>query len=532
MSHTDARPAPADQRFVIVGTPTSVAGAVAHVRAAGVDPTAALGVFIVGARDPGAERALELPVLGGAEDLPRQHQRFGFQTAIVSLPAAMSSAMGRIGGLLRELGVTERFLPTIHDVLAGDAGRAQAMSLLPTDGDLMELVGRRPRAMDEALVRPVLTGRRVLVTGAGGSIGTELARICARFDPEVLILMERSDNALFEIDREIGARWPGVRRQAVLHDVVDAEGTLKRLTALRPDVVFHAAAHKHVPLMEDHPAAAVTNNLFGTKSIADAAMAVGAERFIMISTDKAVNPTSVMGATKRLAEVYIRSLNAPRPDAGGGRATRFGLVRFGNVLGSACSVLPIWARQITEGGPLTVTHPDMTRYFMTIPEAAALVIQAGAMAGRPDEGGNEVFVLDMGEPVRILDLARRFLISRGFEPVTDAAVDPGWTGSARPAMRVVFTGIRPGEKLYEELAYSAEELQPTRVQGVLSWSGQTPARAEVHQMIADLAGVRTSHDASKVIRTIQRHVPGMQRLSDVNNLSLTPPEAASSLNAA
>jgi len=272
--------------------------------------------------------------------------------------------------------------------------------------DLAALIGRTPHEMDREAVGRVLRGRRVLITGAGGSIGGELARVAAEFEPSLLVLMERAENALFEIDRQMARHFPGVQRKAVLHDVVDAEATLRLCQKITPQVVFHAAAHKHVPLMEDHPAHAVTNNLFGTKSIADAAVAVGAERFVMISSDKAVNPTSVMGATKRLAEMYVRGLggeiaNRKSPIANEGQGTRLSMVRFGNVLGSAASVLTIWAQQIAEGGPLTITDPRMTRYFMTIPEAATLVVQSAAL----EAGGVGVFVLDMGEPVRIVELA-------------------------------------------------------------------------------------------------------------------------------
>ncbi len=242
--------------------------------------------------------------------------------------------------------------------------------------------------------------------------------------------------------------------------MTDTPGTLKLVGHHQPHVVFHAAAHKHVPMMEDHPAQAVENNFFGTRSIADAAHQHGANRFVMISTDKAVNPSSVMGATKRLAELYIQHLNQSS-------GCVFAMVRFGNVLGSACSVLPIWARQLAQGGPITVTHPDMYRYFMTIPEAAGLVLQSATLSGA--SGGGEVFLLDMGQPIRICDLAHRFIQSHGLEPGVDIAI--------------AFTGPRPGEKLFEELAYDSEEMLPTAHKSVRLWRTHAPDTNRMAQII-------------------------------------------------
>ncbi len=482
-------------RFVIIGTPRSAAAAAALVRASGVEMSAALGVVVVGTREATVERSMDIPTLGGIEELPKLHERFRFDRALVSLPRSMPTAHQRVRTLLASLAVAEHALPTVEDVFAGEAPAVPIVARSASDLDMAALVGRAPKRFDAERVRSVVRGKRVLVTGAGGSIGSELARICATLEPQTLILMERSDNALFDIDREIGARFPGVSRRVVLHDVVEGDGTLRRLVALRPDIVLHAAAHKHVPLMEDHPAAAVNNNLFGTKSIADAALATGVERFVMISTDKAVNPTSVMGATKRLAELYVRSLN-------GQGKSRFSLVRFGNVLGSACSVLPIWGKQLAEGGPITVTHPEMTRFFMTIPEAASLVMQAATL-----DTPEDVFILDMGEPVRILELAQRFIRAYGFVPVVEGTSE----AAAGHYMPIALTGSRPGEKLHEELAYQAEELSPTRVDGVMAWDGPSPDRGEVLRMVAELSELRQSQEAKGVIRALQRYVPTLAR---------------------
>src|SRR5690606_23894821 len=319
-------------------------------------------------------------ILGTTDELEAIIARRQPAMALICLPAVMKDLIASLRTRLRRLGVADRFVPTLEDLVAGIGPRTHL------DIDLTQLLNRPARQFDKEAVRSVIENKRVLITGAGGSIGSELSRIAARFKPQQLVLIDRSENALFEIDRQIARSHPTLPRKALLHDVVEAKATLAHFRTLQPDIIFHAAAHKHVPMMEDHPAAAVDNNLFGTKSVADAADAVGAERFVMVSTDKAVNPTSIMGATKRLAELYVQHINQRS-------ATVFSMVRFGNVLGSSGSVLDTWARQIADGGPLTVTDPAMTRYFMTIPEAAALVIQSAALVS-PDAPGGEVFLLD------------------------------------------------------------------------------------------------------------------------------------------
>jgi len=458
---------------------------------------------------------------------------------LVGTPGSLPGELDRARSALAELGIAAQLVRTLEELMelspvipsAAPTGSVRVAPPL----DLAALIGRRPHVLDREAVASVVTGKRVLITGAGGSIGAELARVAAAFTPEQLVLMDRSENSLFEIDRQLGGRFPGLARRAVMHDVVDADATLRHLVQLRPHVVFHAAAHKHVPLMEDHPAHAVTNNLLGTKAIADAAVAVGAERFVMISSDKAVNPTSVMGATKRLAEVYVRWLAGEA----GSRNTKLSMVRFGNVLGSACSVLTIWSAQMADGQPLTVTDPSMTRYFMTIPEAAGLVIQSATMpaaGGRTlaqaPAGSAPVYVLDMGEPIRILDLAARYARAHGLDPrpiglaaaaatdsaeFTDDATDAsrGW-----PTIDIVVTGARPGEKIHEELAYAAELLVPTRFAGINAWQGPAPEVADdlgaapapirslsVIEMIAELSSLRSSPDRSAVLAAIRRHLP-------------------------
>jgi FlaA1/EpsC-like NDP-sugar epimerase len=443
-----------------------------------------------------------LPVLGTLDLLPALHAERPFSAAIVSLPGSERALASKVSTVLRAMSVPERFVPTLGDLLAKPPS---ASPLAPASMNMAELIGRSPYGIDRRLVRSAIEAKRVLITGAGGSIGGEIARICASFRPSLLVLMERSENALFEIDRQLARKFPDVPRRAVLCDVADADATLRQVVAIKPHAVFHAAAHKHVPLMEDHPAHAVTNNIFGTKAIADAATQVGAERFVMISTDKAVNPSSAMGATKRLAEMYVQSLAHDRARR---VQTAYAIVRFGNVLGSACSVLPIWTNQLAEGGPLSVTDARMTRYFMTIHEAASLVIQAGSI---PSEKSATVYVLDMGEPIRILDLAQRFLRLYGFEPrlvgPQGVAVEPAT--DAGPIMDIVLSGARPGEKLHEELAYAAEELTPTPYPGVQAYRAADALSdlPDIPAMLAELTAVRHAASPDLVRATLRRFIP-------------------------
>lgn len=487
----------AGERTLLVGTTLSVAQWHHTLQVATPRPV------IVGCLLPPAAVAatpLPCPVLGDFDALEQilDQGRSNIEQVLVSLPLAMAQRMRTLAGVLDRAGVTWRFLPTLGDQLAGrttsritgslavqqDHGQASPPLFSGhTAIDPTMLIDRKPGALDEASIRGCITDKVVLITGAGGSIGSELARIVSRFSPRKLLLVERSENALFEIDREIARVYPNLARKAIMHDVTDRAGTMDLLQQHKPAAIFHAAAHKHVPMMEDHPAHAVENNFYGTRAIADAADACGAQRFVMISSDKAVNPSSVMGATKRLAELYIQHLNAQSN-------TIYSMVRFGNVLGSACSVLPIWANQLAHGGPITVTHPDMTRYFMTIPEAAGLVLQAGAYsggfeltaaAGEMTQGG-EVFLLDMGDPIRIEDLARRFVQAQGFEPDVDVAIQ--------------FTGIRPGEKLFEELAYAGEDMIRTQHASIRIWRTQPPTATQMQQIIATFDRLRSAGDAT------------------------------------
>jgi len=346
--------------------------------------------------------------------------------------------------------------------------------------DVLELLGRKPVNLDTPEIQRFIAGKRVMVTGAGGSIGSEICRQIARFCPQRLLLVERAENALFEIDRELRSRWIGVQIDPLVADIGDEARIDQIFEQYAPQVIFHCAAHKHVPMMEANPGEAIKNNVLGTKCVADAALKHGAAAFVMVSTDKAVNPTSVMGAAKRCAELYIQSLNQPGVRVqGSGEAnslilnpeprtlnpqTRFVAVRFGNVLGSSGSVVPIFRKQIEAGGPVTVTDAQMQRYFMTIPEAAQLVMQAGAIGQ-----GGEIFVLDMGQPVKIVDLAREMIRRSGLREGKDIFIE--------------FTGVRPGEKLFEELAAHNEQTRPTSHPKIFVWQLPTASAREVDIML-------------------------------------------------
>ena len=364
--------------------------------------------------------------------------------------------------------------------------------------DVAALLGRPVVKLDTPEIQRFLAGKRVLITGAGGSIGSEIARQAMRFCPGRLALLDRSEYGLFEIDRELRERWVGSDLRAVIADVADEARVASILADERPHVIFHAAAHKHVPLMEANPGEAIKNNVLGTHILATAAAEVGVASFVLISTDKAVNPTSVMGATKRCAEMVVQGMNIRsdeaaerRRDEGNSGAVssdsgpfvasslrrsvasafpRFSAVRFGNVLGSSGSVVPIFARQIATGGPVTVTHPEMRRFFMTIPEAAGLVMQAGSIGQ-----GGEIFVLDMGEQVRILELAEAMIRRAGLRPYEEIPIR--------------FTGIRPGEKLEEELAGADEPTLPTGHPKIRVWELPQVTPTDVTAMLERLESV-------------------------------------------
>jgi len=368
------------------------------------------------------------PVLGSREDIPRIVDEYGVDEIIIAIPSASGDAIREIVEICKKSRASSlKILPGVHDLLSGK------LTVSPIrEVQVEDLLGRDPVSVDLEEVAGYLKNQVVLVTGAGGSIGSELCRQIVRFDPAKLILAGHGENSIFEIQQELKEHpvFPEI------FDIKDREKVNLVFAKYKPSVVFHAAAHKHVPLMENNPEEALKNNVLGTYNLASAAAETGVKTFVLVSTDKAVNPTSVMGASKRIAEMIIQDFDRKTP-------TKFVAVRFGNVLGSRGSVIPIFKKQISEGGPVTVTDPQMTRYFMTIPEASQLVIQAGAMAS-----GGEIFILDMGKPVKIVDLAKDLIRLSGLEPGKD--------------IKIVYTGARPGEKLYEELLTSEEGTTATK----------------------------------------------------------------------
>jgi FlaA1/EpsC-like NDP-sugar epimerase len=372
-----------------------------------------------------------LPVLGRTADVGAIAERKHVDRALLTIANASGAQIRRITELCRDADLEAKIIPGMYEIVGEKVNLSRIREVAIED-----LLGRAPVRLDEEVVGSSISSRVVLVTGAGGSIGAELCRQVARYGPERLVLVERFENALFEIHRELTAAFPHVPIEPRIADVCDARRMTQIFESCKPELVFHAAAHKHVPMMEWNCGEAVKNNVGGTRTMGELADRFGVQRFVLISTDKAVNPTSVMGATKRVAEIYIQALSQRS-------STRFVTVRFGNVLGSAGSVIPIFQQQIARGGPVRVTHPEMRRYFMTIPEASQLVMQAGAMGQ-----GGEIFILDMGEPVRIVDLARDLITLSGLRPGEDIEVE--------------FTGVRPGEKLFEELSTDAEHADKTK----------------------------------------------------------------------
>lgn len=371
-----------------------------------------------------------LPVLGPLAKVGEVAEKYGVKHVIMALPGAKSSERRCAAEHAAKAGLTVMTMPSYDDLLTGRLSVSNIRRV-----ELEDLLGRESVSLDDAGLHELLTGRVVMVSGAGGSIGSELCRQIAKFSPSRLVLFESSEFSLYRIDQELLRSYPGVVTAARAGDVRDAGRVEEVLVAEKPAVIFHAAAYKHVPLMEHENAwQAVRTNVLGTLTLARAAQTVGVDKFVLISTDKAVNPVNVMGASKRLAERLCRALQA-------GGVTRFVTVRFGNVLGSNGSVIPKFREQIARGGPVTVTHPEIVRYFMTIPEAAQLVLQAGWMGQ-----GGDIFVLDMGEPVRIVDLARDMIRLSGF---------------SEEDIQIEFTGLRPGEKLYEELLADDEATLPT-----------------------------------------------------------------------
>jgi len=393
-----------------------------------------LGLRVVGivSEDPRHKgtRLGGVPILGTYEEIPRVVRDKEIGQIVIALESGSGDQMRRIVGQCASADVPHRVLPPAEALMQGHVSINTIR-----DVSLQDLLGRPPARLENEQIARLISGETVVVTGAGGSIGSELCRQVARFGAARLVLVEQAENPLFHLERELASTYPDVRLEPVIADIGDGPRIKAVMAAVRPRIVLHAAAHKHVPLMEQNPGEAIKNNVLGTLNVIRASQEAEVDRCVLISTDKAVNPTSVMGATKRISEMLMQSLEAQSE-------TVLAAVRFGNVLGSSGSVIPIFRQQIANGGPVTVTHPEMRRYFMTIPEATQLVLQAATYAR-----GGEVFVLDMGEPVYIVDVARDLIRLSGLRPDTD--------------IEIRFTGIRPGEKLFEELSTAKESTTTT-----------------------------------------------------------------------
>ena len=415
-------------------------------------------------------------VLGTRDDLGRLLESHRPDEVLVAMPSAEPHQVRAVVRSLEQFKVPIKTLPNLRDVLEGKIEISQIRNLSPED-----LMSREAITLDVEPVRRLVNGRRVLVTGAGGSIGSELVRQLARFGPARIVMVDRYENTLFEIANDLALNHPACAHESVIADVTDERRVDRVFEAHRPEVVFHAAAHKHVPLMEANPSEAVKNNVRGTRLVAEAAARWGTREFVLISTDKAVNPSSVMGTTKRLCEHVVRSLS-------GTSATRFVAVRFGNVLGSNGSVSTVFAEQIKRGGPVTVTHPEVRRYFMLIPEAVQLVLHAAAMTG-----DDVIYALEMGEQIRIQDFARNLIRLSGFVPDQEIAVQ--------------FTGLRPGEKLYEELSEEGERVEPSGVSKVMRVHPSLPVGGDFAVRLRQLEAIAADGHDDDVVRLLSELVP-------------------------
>jgi len=417
-----------------------------------------------------------IPVLGTVEQLPKICTDRNIEEIAIAMPSASHQQLRRVIQVCEGTKIRFRTVPAITDIASGKFRVSQIR-----DVDINDLLGREAVQLDLDSIEAFAKGKTILVTGAGGSIGSEMCRQLSNLEPKLLLLIEQAENPLFYIERELRRQFPDVCMEAIICDIADPGRVEQIFAKYKPQVVIHAAAHKHVPLMELNPGEAIKNNVVGTKVVADAADSSGTANFVMISTDKAVNPTSIMGSSKRIAEIYIQDLNRTSK-------THFVTVRFGNVLGSDGSVVPIFKKQIAQGGPVTVTHPRMKRYFMTIPEASQLVLQAATMGK-----GGEIFVLDMGEPVKIVDLAKELITLSGFRPGED--------------IEITYTNPRPGEKLFEELRIEGEDMQRTRHPKISIWKNIVMDRDKIRAGIDELVAIAKAQDYDEIVRKIKELVP-------------------------
>jgi FlaA1/EpsC-like NDP-sugar epimerase len=418
-----------------------------------------------------------IPVRGTVEQLPKICEDQNIEEIAIAMPEATHHQRRRVVQVF-DKGTKIRFrtVPSLTDIASGKLRVSQIR-----DVSINDLLGREAVELDLDLIEAFLKDKTILVTGAGGSIGSEMCRQVCNFSPKLLLLIEQAENPLFYMEQELNKQFADIPVKAVVCNITDKMRVEEIFETYKPQVVIHAAAHKHVPLMELNPGEAIKNNITGTITVAEAANNYGATNFVMISTDKAVNPTSIMGSSKRIAEMYIQDLSRTSK-------THFVTVRFGNVLGSEGSVVPIFKKQIAEGGPVTITHPKMKRYFMTIPEASQLVLQAATMGK-----GGEIFVLDMGEPVKIEDLARDLITLSGFKPGED--------------IEITYTNPRPGEKLFEELSIEGEDMQRTRHPKISIWKNKPMDRDTLRAGINELATIAQTQNYDEIVQKIKELVP-------------------------
>ncbi len=442
-----------------------------------------MGKKVVGLIDDNpAKQNLEMhgkKVLGNRYDIPKVIEKNDIDEVIIAIPSAKGDDIKAIYELSRKKEVQVKTVPGIFEILRGDVNISQIREVQVED-----LLRREPVELNTDSISAYVEGKTVLVTGGGGSIGSELARQLAHFNPQKLVLLDIYENNLYFLELELRNKYEEIDIVPVIASIRDKKKLQKVFADQKPEVVFHAAAHKHVPLMEANPEEALKNNVFGTKNLAETAHKSGVERFVSISTDKAVNPTNVMGASKRISEMIIQYFNYKSD-------TRFMAVRFGNVLGSHGSVIPLFKKKIANREPLTVTHQDMERYFMTIPEAAQLVIQAGGLGQ-----GGEVFVLDMGEPVKIMDLARDLIKLSGLEPNVDIDIE--------------ISGLRPGEKLSEELTHDTEDSMQTEHEKIYIKNLEICRKEELEEMLDKLRAKIDAGDEKEIIKTLVNYLDTYQ----------------------
>ena len=451
-----------------------------------LDRDAAVRYKVVGFIDDDEKkkgRSLEGVFIFSSDKLQELITENQVESVILSIQNLSPAKKNSIIDACLKYGVRVLNVPPVAKWINGELSFNQIKSI-----NIEELLERDPIKLDNGLINEQLNDKIILITGAAGSIGSELARQCAKFNPRMLVLLDQAESPLHELELEFNEKSLSFKHEVVIGDVRNKDRLQHVFKTFKPQIVFHAAAYKHVPMMENNPSESILTNILGTKTVADLAVENNVEKFVMISTDKAVNPTNVMGASKRIAEIYTQSLGKNSTSTGSVTNTKFITTRFGNVLGSNGSVIPRFKKQIEQGGPITITHPDITRFFMTIPEACQLVLEAGCMGN-----GGEIFVFDMGKSVKIVDLARNMIKLSGLKENTD--------------IKIIYTGLRPGEKLYEELLASSENTLPTHHKQILVGKVREYEFAEVTQFINELIALFNSQDNKRIVAKMKDIVP-------------------------